>query len=646
MTIFLRLLSDDHKDQSLAETCAALRADRDDARIFKTSFEKFSSIAGKPFAYWASDELFSHFRKGERFQNAHRKALRTNGTTNDGRWIRAWWEVSNSNASAKVSWIPHAKGGAFSPFFSDLHLVIAWDRENETYPGYQGTIHRPDIRPASLQYFFLPGLTWSRRNSTGLSFRVLPRGAIFGDKGPGIVFLPFDKQECLSACGVINSAAFRYLVSLQLGTVKLAQSYEAGVIQQTPFPKIGSEAAARIAQLSRRAWSLCRSKNIGLETSHTFFLPEFLRSQLGLTASSSIEYELAEIQASIDEASFDLFGFGVEDRRLALGNLDPDAIDIEEGAGPDNTDDDESTEDDDEAQIDALDGLLSWAVGVACGRFDWRLATGEREAPPEPDPFDPLPAKSPGMLPDGAAPFHAHAGILVDDQGHPHDLPRLIEEVLVRVQADIPSDVRRWLQRDFFPLHLKQYSKSRRKAPIYWPLSTTSGGYTLWIYYPSLTSQTLYTAVNDFVEPKLKQVGQDFATFRTKGSARSREEEKSFAALQDLELELIELRDTLLQIAPTYHPNHDDGVQITAAPLWRLFRHAPWQKLLKETWAKLEKGDYDWAHLALAYWPERVREKCKADKSLAIAHDLEGLYVEADAQPKKSRVKKKAGGDQ
>ena len=28
------------------------------------------------------------------------------------------------------------------------------------------------------------------------------------------------------------------------------------------------------------------------------------------------------------------------------------------------------------------------------------------------------------------------------------------------------------------------------------------------------------------------------------------------------------------------------------------------------------------------YWPERVREKCKTDKSLAIAHGLEALFVE------------------
>ena len=204
--------------------------------------------------------------------------------------------------------------------------------------------------------------------------------------------------------------------------------------------------------------------------------------------------------------------------------------------------------------------------------------------------------------------------------------------------------MRRWLQRDFFPLHLKQYSKSRRKAPIYWPLSTSSGSYTLWLYYPSLTRQTLYTAVNDFVEPKLKQVSRDTAALRDKGTVRSRDDEKAFEALQTLELELIELRDTLLQIAPNYRPNHDDGVQITAAPLWQLFRHKPWQKILKDTWTKLEKGDYDWAHLAMAYWPDRVREKCKTDKSLAIAHDLEHLYVEPEPKAAKTRGRKKAGG--
>ena len=65
--------------------------------------------------------------------------------------------------------------------------------------------------------------------------------------------------------------------------------------------------------------------------------------------------------------------------------------------------------------------------------------------------------------------------------------------------------------------------------------------------------------------------------------------------------------------------------------------------MLKETWAKLEKGEYDWAHLALNYRPAEVREKCKTDKSLAIAHGLESLYIEPEAKPKKARGKKTSG---
>ena len=159
-----------------------------------------------------------------------------------------------------------------------------------------------------------------------------------------------------------------------------------------------------------------------------------------------------------------------------------------------------------------------------------------------------------------------------------------------------------------------------------------------------MTSQTLYTAVNDFIEGpngKLKRAEQEAAALRHKGSFRSRQEDKRLEDLQALEVELIDLRDALLKIAPTYRPNHDDGVQITAAPLWSLFRHKPWQKVLKDTWTKLEKGDYDWAHLAMSYWPDRVREKCKTDKSLAIAHGLEHLYVEPAPKHAKARSRKK-----
>ena len=622
MTVFLRLLEQKSKDVALDLCVDAFRSGVQESRIFLCDPDAFRAIPGAPFAYWASARALAAFQKLPRFAQSDRVAVRTNGTTDDARWIRTWWEPKVGREKFDTVWITHAKGGAFSPFFSDIYLVIHWDKKRETYPGYTGTNHRPDIRPASLQYFFEPGLTWSRRNSTGLSFRALPQGAIFGDKGPGVFFRGFSPDRALSICAVLNSSTFRYLVSLQLGRFELAQSYEAGIIQNTPMPVLDVELAARLAALAKEAWCLMRTLKEDDETSHVFVLPRAL-----LDRSEEIVFgKLELIQGEIDAAC--LKAYGLEDDDLSTirpeaGAPGPGGNDDEEDAGLNNP-------------IDDLPALLSWCVGVAFGRFDWRLTTGERGAPAAPDPFDPLPAKSAGMLPDAAVPFHAHPGILVDDSGHPHDLSRLIEDVLTRVDHPAPEDVRRWLQRDFFPFHLKQYSKSRRKAPIYWPLSTVAGGYTLWLYYPALTDQTLYTAANDFVGPKLEDTSRLVAALRTR-THRSRDEERQFEQLQDLEAELKELRDELLRLAPTWKPNHDDGVQITAAPLWRLFRHRPWQTVLRETWEKLERGDYDWAHLAMTYWPASVCEKCRTDKSLAIAHDLERLYEPPPEKPAAGR---------
>lgn len=622
MTTFLRLLADKDKACNLLASCTALRAGEYDARVFQVAPESFRAVPGAPFAYWVSEAVRQVFKRLPAFECDERTARQGLATAEDFRFVRTWWEEPGNG------WHGFAKGGTFSPFYADVYLAVNWRSEGQSLTAFSGSVIRNPT------HYFRPGLTWPRRTQGGLSLRAMPAGCIFADKGPA-AFVADDAPDALLALlALVNSQAFGLLVSLQMAF----GSYEVGVIQKTPIPDLNAEQQATLAALARRAWSLKRTLDTIEETAHAFALPAALRARLDDYDPSVIEAELARIQAEIDAIAFDLYGFGEADRAAVQTSQGA----ANEGDAETNADDD-GDEEEGAAPIDQTAGLLSWAVGVAFGRFDWRLATSERAAPAEPEPFDPLPAQSPGMLPDGAAPFHAHAGILVDDAGHPHDLARLLEEVLARVDAPVPSDVRRWLQRDFFPFHLQRYSKSRRKAPIYWPLSTTSGSYTLWVYYPSLTSQTLYSAINDFVEPKLKQVGADVTALRNKGSARTRDDEKQFETLQAFELELIELRDTLLKLAPTYKPNHDDGVQISAAPLWPLFRHKPWQKVLKDTWAKLEKDDYDWSHLAMNYWPERVREKCTTDKSLAIAHGLEDLYVEPEAAPKKTRGRKKTG---
>ena len=213
----------------------------------------------------------------------------------------------------------------------------------------------------------------------------------------------------------------------------------------------------------------------------------------------------------------------------------------------------------------------------------------------------------------------------------------------IEALQDFSIECERYLvnPRLFFEHHLKMTSFGGRQAPIYWPLQTPSGYYTLWVYYHLLGEQTLYTCVNDFVEPKLQQVEQDLHGLRSK-SARSSQEEKELEKLSDLASELRDFRDELLRLAKFWKPNLNDGVQISAAPLWKLFQHKAWQKKLKETWESLEKGDYDWAHLACTIWPERVLRKCHQDRSLAIAHDVEDHFWQEVEVPVK-RGKKLTG---
>jgi hypothetical protein len=185
----------------------------------------------------------------------------------------------------------------------------------------------------------------------------------------------------------------------------------------------------------------------------------------------------------------------------------------------------------------------------------------------------------------------------------------------------------------FFEYHFSRYSPNRREAPIYWPIATKSNSFVIWIYYPAINENTLFKIVNELVEPKLEDVKKQVAALEMSSASKELHEQM---ALQD---ELIDFKEELLRVAQLpYKPNQDDGVLITAAPLHNLFRHTKWRKSTEACWKKLEKGEYDWAHLAYSIWPDRVTNKCKKDLSMAIAHGLESI---CEIKPKKKKTRKK-----
>jgi len=64
---------------------------------------------------------------------------------------------------------------------------------------------------------------------------------------------------------------------------------------------------------------------------------------------------------------------------------------------------------------------------------------------------------------------------------------------------------------------------------------------------------------------------------------------------------------------------------------------------LEEHWKELESGGYNWTHLAYSIWPDRVRQKCKTDRSIAIVHGLEELCELADVQSTPTKRRHNAG---
>ena len=106
----------------------------------------------------------------------------------------------------------------------------------------------------------------------------------------------------------MNSKPFSYLVGVQLARTELAQSYELGLIQQTPLPDLTGDDRAARAALARQAWYLKRALDTVNETSQAFVLPPSLLRSIAGFYPSRIEAELGRIQIEIDGIAFRLYG--------------------------------------------------------------------------------------------------------------------------------------------------------------------------------------------------------------------------------------------------------------------------------------------------------------------------------------------------
>jgi hypothetical protein len=668
-TVFLRVLESDDKAAALLEAMRPLESGLGPRR-FEVDPCSFADLPRSPFAYWASDQLKGLFLRLPVFGSEDRTAKVGMQTSDDFRFVRAWWSVPAETLGAR--WFPFLKGGSAVAFYADTPLCVLWAEEGRELKAFAettpGTTHwSRNIRSAD--YYFRPGLTWPLRG-VRFSAQAVPRGCIFSIGGK-IAFA--DLPDLPWFLALFNARAFDGLIAFFAGKIGGVQ-YEAGLIQSIPVPSSAQGRVSAAAERARRAWDLRRSLDSHIETSHAFALPALLQvdgHDLNARVAAcvrhvrEVEGELARIRSEIDESCFDLYGINEVDRHAIIEGFGSAASEVDASEIELNPEREPPVEVDDESHADAAAlaaELASWAVSVAFGRFDVRLAIGAREFPPEPDPFDPLPICSRGMLveKDGLPPADSpdsypiafpEDGMLVDDPGDSRDLTAAVRTVFDTVfgaQADRwwrdtaalldarGRGLRVWFGSAFLEHHIRQYSKSRRRAPLLWQLGTQSGRYGIWLYSHRLTRDGMFQVQNGVVDPKLAFEERVLTRLvQTAGGNPSASERTKITRQAAFVQELRTMLDEVKRVAPLWNPNLDDGVVLTMAPLWRLVpQHKSWQKELQDKWHELSLGRYDWSHAAMHLWPERVVPKCAEDRSLAIAHGLEEELWAEDADGK------------
>ena len=224
--IFFRLLKDDidTKGEKLMEAIQNAESEK----RFNVQLDSFSLVPNTPFSYWVSDRIRNKFKEFPPFEGNGGAVKQGLATADDFRFVRVNWEVKPTDINTitwadwltvkdgnipeqqtvfveqttNKRWANFAKGGEYSPYYSDIHLVVNWKDGGREIKNLTSTNGRIASRPQNTDYYFRAGLTWSRRTAKGYHPRVYQNGCVFADKGP--VMFPINPLK--SALGIQNSS--------------------------------------------------------------------------------------------------------------------------------------------------------------------------------------------------------------------------------------------------------------------------------------------------------------------------------------------------------------------------------------------------------------------------------------------------------
>ena len=318
-TVFLRALDAEDKAKTLQRAIRGVGTAQDGLR-FDLDPTNFAAVPNSPFAYWVSDALRQLFGRFPPFEGSLGTAKQGVATSDDFRFVRAWWEVQADHAFH--SWFPFTKGGGASGFYSDTSLSLNWQLDGKEVKVFAeatpGTTHwSRNIR--STEFYFRAGFSWALRTSRFAPYCV-PAQCIFSVSR----YQAFtDEQYLLATIGLLNSSTCTALLRMSSEWFSRPK-FIIGIVQSLPVPSLTASDATSLGAAARRAWSIKRSLDTRTESSHAFLLPALLqvdgyslaaRANAWTIRVQALEAELDAIQADIDVRAFDLYGIDEADRR-------------------------------------------------------------------------------------------------------------------------------------------------------------------------------------------------------------------------------------------------------------------------------------------------------------------------------------------
>jgi hypothetical protein len=535
-----------------------------------------------------------------------------------GQHARVFWEIPTTAKTGKdLDYAAMYNGGEYSLFWVPLREVTRYGRDANFLA------KNPAVALRNQQHQFQAGIGYGKRGEI-LDAHIIPSGVVFSDEGQGITGIKL--PDAWTILAFLNSSLAQFSINQYCG-----QHKHCGYINLLPIPKFSEPLRAEITQrcksivdLKRKWYSLDETsleftgKTIVLKKGHTHSLHQSVLE--ACRAYQADEAALSKMIEANDEQFAKLACSG--DRsilRAFEANRPPSQLRTD--LSP--------TVATGRFSSFLIEDFVSWSIGSVFGRWDVRLAIEHDEPIDCSEPFAPLPAYPPGTLKgsDGLPQANAPSGyplrinangILVDDPDHKDDVVRRVREVFETIWKNEAESIEKEaceilgvrVLRDYFRKpgngafwddHISRYSKSRRKAPIYWLLQSSNRNYALWLYYHRLDKDLLFKALVNYVEPKLRLETNRLETLRSQKAAAGESGKEAKRLAKDIESQedfLSELRDFEDKLRRTANlhlqPDLNDGVILNIASLHEL---VPWKEA-EEYWEELIKGEYEWSSIS------------------------------------------------